>query len=383
MEDLGCSGWVVEELVVRSLSVQRSSLTSVSLVPGGSQGWNGTIMEGNIVEVEGGIISVAVKEAVDRFHCSLRNENNCVAEQVKLRYAPGELQGTRFYWPKIEFGVLSRAKWVQDQMTVVTGATRLKLEEVMVDHPPECALVHELPKLVAPEIASSNFEPPKSKGFWSVVLDDDCLSSEDHSAAMNCSTSEEAITEAEDVQAKPFCCKLCTSRFKRKRNLNEHNAHVHENIRPYTCPQCNVSFGKRSNLKKHVDIVHEKRRPFSCDMCDAAFGQRTNLQSHVRVVHLREKNFHCHICAMQFGQKSALNMHIRAVHMKERPHKCESCESSFGHKGDLNRHVRAIHDRERLHHCPFCNSSFGRKSVLQAHKNSVHGIDAQVTDRSS
>mmetsp|Transcript_2981 Transcript_2981/g.5699 ORF Transcript_2981/g.5699 Transcript_2981/m.5699 type:complete len:396 (-) Transcript_2981:276-1463(-) len=178
-----------------------------------------------------------------------------------------------------------------------------------------------------------------SQRFWKTVMELDPTQSTECKEEV----SQELFCEVGRDDGKSFRCERCASRFKRKRNLSEHIALVHEKLRPFVCLTCKLSFGKRSNLSKHVRIVHEKQRPFSCEICGASFGQRSHVQSHVRTVHNREKPFHCSECSLSFGQKSALNAHVRALHHKEKSFSCDECGVVFGQKGDLTRHRKVVH----------------------------------------
>ncbi|XP_063886879.1 Krueppel-like factor 16 [Scylla paramamosain] len=52
-------------------------------------------------------------------------------------------------------------------------------------------------------------------------------------------------------QCRPFACRFCAKRFKRKDHLVEHER-THTGERPYVCAVCGKSFAKKTNLNTHT-----------------------------------------------------------------------------------------------------------------------------------
>ncbi|MPC19497.1 Zinc finger protein 84 [Portunus trituberculatus] len=113
-------------------------------------------------------------------------------------------------------------------------------------------------------------------------------------------------------QCRPFACRFCAKRFKRKDHLVEHErTHTGERpyeyagplpsgcrdwtqwtvsvasasrSRPYTCSACGRGFKKKAHLQEHF-LLHTGEKPFVCPQCDKSFSRARTLKAHVAVVH--------------------------------------------------------------------------------------------------
>ncbi|KAG7165440.1 Zinc finger protein 793-like [Homarus americanus] len=64
-------------------------------------------------------------------------------------------------------------------------------------------------------------------------------------------------------QCRPFACRFCAKRFKRKDHLVEHER-THTGERPYVCSICGKSFAKKTNLNTHTRSHHQQQQQQYC-----------------------------------------------------------------------------------------------------------------------
>ncbi|XP_047423814.1 zinc finger protein 596-like [Mugil cephalus] len=88
--------------------------------------------------------------------------------------------------------------------------------------------------------------------------------------------------------ARPFPCDFCSRRFRRVSHLKRHRRVVHDDgARPpqsFVCHICGKDKKCRSLLARHA-IIHTSERPFACDLCTARFNRYSNLQQHQKRMH--------------------------------------------------------------------------------------------------
>ncbi|XP_031166294.1 zinc finger protein 737-like isoform X1 [Sander lucioperca] len=93
-------------------------------------------------------------------------------------------------------------------------------------------------------------------------------------------------------EQRPFGCDFCNRSFRRLSHLKRHREVVHANgERPpqnFVCHICGKDKKCRSQLARHI-IIHTGERPFGCDLCTARFNRRGNLQQHRKRMHGVEK----------------------------------------------------------------------------------------------
>ncbi|XP_062297264.1 zinc finger protein 83-like [Scomber scombrus] len=89
-------------------------------------------------------------------------------------------------------------------------------------------------------------------------------------------------------EARPHACDFCSRSFRRLSHLKRHREVVHSNgarpLQSFVCHICGKDKKCRSQLARHV-IIHTGERPFPCELCTARFNRHGNLQQHRRRMH--------------------------------------------------------------------------------------------------
>ncbi|CAB1420376.1 unnamed protein product [Pleuronectes platessa] len=89
-------------------------------------------------------------------------------------------------------------------------------------------------------------------------------------------------------ELRPHACDFCSRSFRRLSHLKRHREVVHANgARPpqsFICHICGKDKKCRSQLDRHV-IIHTGERPFACSLCSARFNRSGNLQQHRKRMH--------------------------------------------------------------------------------------------------
>ena len=93
------------------------------------------------------------------------------------------------------------------------------------------------------------------------------------------------------------------------------------------CSRCEKSFRTKPLLSAHVRAIHLDERPFKCKKCNKKFRRRAVLILHERI-HTGEKPFTCDVCERPFNSKVHLKRHMK-IHTGDRPHKCSHCDKTF------------------------------------------------------
>lgn len=133
---------------------------------------------------------------------------------------------------------------------------------------------------------------------------------------------------------------------------------VEDCIKQPTCDLCNVKFPTSSNLPSHKCTHSEEEqrqyqmRPFACKLCATRFRKKSEFTKHERV-HTNERPYQCNFCEKRFTRKFHRKCHEK-IHTQERPCKCTECGKCFVHQDQLDRHQR-VHVNGRPFECTVCS----------------------------
>lgn len=150
------------------------------------------------------------------------------------------------------------------------------------------------------------------------------------------------------VVASKFGCQSCSSTFKTKAALVEHEER-HLNQEVHICNFCNKSFTRERALRIHVQSIHLKEFQCFCLHCNKGFVNASGLRQHVHI-HENERQFQCKICRKGFNRCHTLNVHIKAMH-RNRRYRCKWCLEN-GYVKDIKKldtfmnHIKTMHEIE-------------------------------------
>ncbi|XP_059616063.1 zinc finger protein 26-like [Phlebotomus argentipes] len=150
----------------------------------------------------------------------------------------------------------------------------------------------------------------------------------------------------------PFCCLICSNRYKVKTTLKTHmekHQLLHEEDK--NCPYCSKTFERMSSMKNHLKFSHRGltlntiNPPFRCSVCKQIHKTLEGLKKHAL---LHKNDFKCEICKKKFHDNRMLRKHFEVFHTKiEKPKiqktpkvfKCPMCEKKLKSKYTLQRHL--------------------------------------------
>ncbi|KAM4605983.1 zinc finger Y-chromosomal protein-like [Polymixia lowei] len=208
---------------------------------------------------------------------------------------------------------------------------------------------------------------------------------------------------------KAFACQLCSTRFNRLSNLQQHLRRMHpggacrEERRPpepraWLCELCGKAFDCRSRLKAHA-VVHTGVKPHACPLCPKAYVRAGDLQYHKKTVHVGgaerppgPRPLLCDRCGKEFKCRSQLALHVQ-THTGDKPHLCDLCGRRFARLHQLRRHKILVHvgraeaGEAALPETPFvchlCGKHLKSRSLLAAHSHVHSGDEPQSFRRAS
>jgi len=184
--------------------------------------------------------------------------------------------------------------------------------------------------------------------------------------------------KSKEIVEQNFSCSFCSSSFKKRTLLNQHNFRVHEVQldTEFACDQCGVRCANLPGLKAHTRAHLTKR--FLCGSCNKSFLVLSQLKDHVDKGVCLLENRQCTVCSKVFSGKHHLDLHMR-LHTNTKPHPCNICEKSFTQKRSLKEHL-LTHDTVRHFECQHCSKKFVQKNHLKYHIASQHfEMDTEIT----
>uniref|UniRef100_A0A8C5R678 Zinc finger protein 335 n=1 Tax=Leptobrachium leishanense TaxID=445787 RepID=A0A8C5R678_9ANUR len=111
-------------------------------------------------------------------------------------------------------------------------------------------------------------------------------------------------------------------------------------------------------------------KKFSCRLCSSTFWGRAEMESHKKAHIEGGSGFKCHDCNYVAASWAEIRDHM-TLHADLRPHRCDQCSFATRNKKDLSRHV-ITHTNHRPHICHLCEQRFNRKGHLKFHMQRVH-----------
>ncbi|XP_067668557.1 zinc finger and BTB domain-containing protein 17-like [Haliotis asinina] len=167
-----------------------------------------------------------------------------------------------------------------------------------------------------------------------------------------------------DVNGKKIVCQVCGKQFNFECNFKRHVRVVHApRTEKFHCSYCGKGFNQKGTMHAHVLKIHFNLCPFTCSICKMKFMRSKQLEEHMahvhnnvdfRVVNPREKSckynkpseelFSCPYCQECFCYKAQLVEHVQTSHSNIFPYQCEYCKHGFFEKVFLARHLAKAHD---------------------------------------
>ncbi|XP_061725726.1 zinc finger protein ZFP2-like isoform X2 [Cydia pomonella] len=161
----------------------------------------------------------------------------------------------------------------------------------------------------------------------------------------------------------PFKCDHCDKKCLTKASLRNHLM-IHTGEKPFKCRYCDYKSRHQANLRSH-EMTHTDTKPYKCRYCDHRSRQKAHLQTH-EMTHTGKAPFKCHHCDKKCITKASFRTHLM-IHTGEKPYKCRYCEYSSRQKVTLRVH-EIKHASETPFKCNYCDYKCKRKSALLAHE---------------
>ena len=93
--------------------------------------------------------------------------------------------------------------------------------------------------------------------------------------------------------AKPFCCDLCSRRFKHEKRLKKHAPKCGISYVP-KLEQCGICGEYFNMLKLHLP-VHAERLVHECEICGKSYKNQGFLETHM-LKHAQDDYYKCDVC---------------------------------------------------------------------------------------
>ena len=130
--------------------------------------------------------------------------------------------------------------------------------------------------------------------FWSVVVNDALSGDMRKNFASNSVSSVSSLSQDFPTACTEYSNLDCRQLGKKPQSsletsmISEGSITPVSNERPFRCELCLTEFKRKYDLVQHIAAVHEKRRPFRCTTCDSSFAHKGTLTKHVRPYFLNQ-----------------------------------------------------------------------------------------------
>ena len=201
---------------------------------------------------------------------------------------------------------------------------------------------------------------PEYQGSWKVLEDQEDGKDEEQEAYEG--ELENVLEDGNNNNAEEiFLCTICSSTFKKKKNLYHHKLRVHSE--PVTCEICNHTFKSKKRLQIHKSTVHEAPK-FLCTTCGKQLKSARKVLYHEKLcASMRRNKGHitCGYCDKTYSTESNVRKHVKSAHTlttnlgtfvvhqphSEKPSKeidCMVCKKTFRNRVYLNKHMKNVHE---------------------------------------
>ncbi|KAH9495065.1 hypothetical protein Btru_018738 [Bulinus truncatus] len=178
-----------------------------------------------------------------------------------------------------------------------------------------------------------------------------------------------------------YQCNLCDERFMTEYLLKKHK--FTHGVRPYQCQYCSYSCVQRQQMSTHM-LQHTYEYPFCCQLCSAKYKKQDSLKIHMMSQHENKHKFNCHLCNYAGNRAADFREHM-LTHSAQKPHQCPHCPYSCIRQTQLKKHL-TIHEKEKncetetkfsvsskkTYRCAFCDFTCTRTPRLKAHLAKLH-----------
>ena len=218
---------------------------------------------------------------------------------------------------------------------------------------------------------------------------------------------------------KPFQCKLCARKFRRKSDCLSH-IRGHDDRFKLNCNHCDLKFTRKRALNLHTKQFHKEREnhdhepkleespsqvktddlipDFELNMTDEDTiqleavvsaidsdleSEDLNVDDYLKILEIKKLNFDkdlnglykCRFLDCDFKTKKSTNIADHyGSHTDERPFQCKLCERKFRQKRSCLSHIRGHDDRLKLK-CKQCDLKFTGNKLLNLHTKKIHNKD--------
>lgn len=132
------------------------------------------------------------------------------------------------------------------------------------------------------------------------------------------------------------------------------------------CPGCGLLFHSQAALYNHLGEYHRGEKLYVCSICTRRFSRPTNLQNHQRRLH---QTIRCEDCGRRYDSPNGYQSHRRA---RNSPVQCRLCGAAYSTRCALEIHYTSEHPEAATHECPHCEERFLLAVVLRNHLRNVH-----------
>ncbi|CAC5381027.1 KRAB [Mytilus coruscus] len=181
------------------------------------------------------------------------------------------------------------------------------------------------------------------------------------------SSEEELLASNNEADLKT--CKFCQTHFTTQFMLDAHLEEKHSEERPFECPTCQSKFPTQKKLVRHKDSVHSERQ-HQCEHCEKSFRFLYALKEHEKT-HNEAKPFLCDDCGKGFALAKYLQKHKQrhtAPEVMDKVYNCRYCDKTFDNLHEYQQHIRTHTDAEdRIFQCDQCPKRFFKQAHLKRH----------------